>query len=213
MLIDDKEYISTRFGLKKWLALEDIKTEIFQATEDKDTFTDAILAYLSVAFDISAKDIEDVPWYDVAEEYAKINVLNNLNFQFPLLKEQPHKDKATWDYKGRTWYLWANILAGAYGWTLDYIAQLDPDDGIALLQEVLTDDQLDKEWQWGLSEIAYPYNESTKKSEFKPLPRPVWMQKELRKPIKAVRINASMLPVGIIYKPPSEVANESTKPS
>lgn len=77
-------------------------------------------------------------------------------------------------------------------------SELDPDDGVALLQEILTDDQLEKEWQWSLSEIAYPYNPDTKKSEFKNLPRPVWMQKEIRKPVKQIKIPASMLPVGIV---------------
>jgi len=211
--IGNAEYTATRVGLKKWLALEDKKSDIFQATEDKDTFTDAILAYLSVAFDVPTQELEEVPWYEIIDEYATSNVLNNINFQFPLLNEPSSKEKAIWDYAGRTWYLWANLLAKSYGWTLKYISELDPDDGIALLQEILTDDQLDKEWEWGMSEIAYPYNETTKKSEFKELSRPVWMQKKVRKLPTKVKINVSMLPVGIITYPPTEVMNAAPKPS
>ena len=210
MQLGDTEYTPTRSGLKKWLELEDIKAEIFDAAEDGYTFANGIIDYLSAALCISAIEFEEFAWYEVAEAYATINALNKLNFQFPLLKEQPNKTKPPWDYEGRSWYIWANLLAKAYGWELAYIANLDPDDGIALLQEILVDDQVEKEWQWGLSEIAYQYNETTKKSEFKELPRPVWMQKEIRKPIAQAKIPASMLPVGIVRHFKMDGSSETT---
>lgn len=208
VLIDGNEYEATRCGLKKWLALEDIKTELFQATGD--TFADKLLAYLSVAFDVNTDELENLAWYEIADAYIDVNSLNNLDFEFPLLREQIKKDVAPWEYNGRTWYLWANLFANAYGWKLDYIAELDPNDAIALLQEILVDDQIEKEWQWGLSEMAYPYDSNTKKSKYQPLPRPAWMQKELKQPPKKVKLPVSMLPMGVIYKSPTENADETT---
>ena len=198
MQLGDTDYTPTRSGLKKWLELENLKAKIFDAAGSSLEFAQGIINYLSVALCIPTEKLEEVAWYEIAEAYATINEINNLKFKFPLLKEPSSKEKYPWEYDGRSWYLWANILAKAYGWSLEYIAELDPDDGVALLQEILTDDQLEKEWQWSLSEIAYPYNPDTKKSEFKNLPRPVWMQKEIRKPVKQIKIPASMLPVGIV---------------
>jgi hypothetical protein len=213
VLIDGKEYTANTYGLKKWLALEDAKAELFKAIESKSNFATEMQICLSIAFDVPKDGLVDLPWHEVAEEFSIINELNKLEIQFPLLKEQPKKEQMPWEYEGRTWYLWANLLAKSYGWTLDYIAELPPTDAIALLQEVLTDDQLEKEWQWGMSEIAYQYNENTKKSEFKPLTRPVWMQKEIRKPVKMVRLPANMIPVGIIRHGDGSVSNEDTKPA
>ena len=114
------------------------------------------------------------------------------------------KKKPVWDYEGRTWYSWVHDLAHAYGWSMEYIAELDIDDASSLLQELIIDDQLEKEFYWMTSEIAYPYNESSKKSEFKPLDRPIWMRDEIRS-IKegkdqTVRILKEHLPVGNIIK-------------
>ena len=210
MQLGDKEYTPTRYRLKKWLELEDIKAKIFDAAEDGYTFANGIIDYLSAALCIPTIEFEKLPWYEVVEAYATINALNNLKYQFPLLKEQPNKTKAPWEYDGRSWYIWAHALAKEFGWSLEYIAELDPDDGIALLQEILVDDQLEKEWQWGLSEVAYPYNETTKKSEFKELPRPIWMQKEIRKPIAQAKIPASMLPVGVVRHFKMDGSSEAT---
>lgn len=210
MQLGDTEYTPTRSGLKKWLELENLKSKIFDAAGDSLGFAQGIINYLAVALCVSSTEIDEVAWYEAAEAYATINVLNNLNFQFPLLKESSHKEKYPWDYEGRSWYLWANVLAKAYGWSLEYIAELDPDDGVALLQEILTDDQLEKEWQWGLSEIAYPYNPDTKKSEFKEFARPVWMQKEIRKPVTHIRLPASMLPAGIVRHFKMDGSSETT---
>ena len=91
--------------------------------------------------------------------------------------------------------MWVNILAERYGWTFDTISNLDTDVALALIQEILTDKQLEKEFLWGMSEIAYPYNSQTKESKFSPLQRPYWM-KAAPQEIKMVRIRKSMLPVG-----------------
>jgi len=65
---------------------------------------------------------------------------------------------------------------------------------------MLVDDQLEKEWEWSLSELAYSYNSSTKKSEFKELPRPDWMDGKEIEEIKLIKIPKSMMPVGQVVR-------------
>jgi len=68
-------------------------------------------------------------------------------------------------------------------------------EAFAHIQEILTDRQLEQEFFYSLSEIAYPYNKATKKGEFKPMPRPYWMRPAVR-PTKTIRIKRNLLPVG-----------------
>jgi len=208
VLISATEYAVTRAGLRKWLELEDIKSRIFKATDNGDLLADAMLSYLSVAFDIPKQDIIDAPWYEVIEAYIEVDKVNQCK-EFPVLKGKEKHEEYSWDYDGRTWYVWANALAKNYGWSLEYIANLDPNDAIALMQEIYVDEQIDKEWTWGLSEMAYPYNSTLKKSEFKPLPRPSWMQKVYTVP--NVKIRKDFVPVGNVVRLGDW--NETAKPS
>jgi hypothetical protein len=117
--------------------------------------------------------------------------------KLPILTTKHTKEdkKLSWDYDGRTWNFYSHLLASNYGWTLEYIGKLGIDEVIAKIQEILTEEQLNKEFQWSMSEIAYPYNKSTKKSEFKPLKRPYWMLAEVTE-IKKIKILKSLLPIG-----------------
>jgi hypothetical protein len=88
-----------------------------------------------------------------------------------------------------------------YGWTLENTENLYFNDAIAYIQEILIDEQLDKEWQWSLSEIAYQYNDALKKSEFKPLPRPSWMVGMNKiEPPKVERLPVGMMPQGLVMR-------------
>ena len=78
---------------------------------------------------------------------------------------------------------------------MKYIGGMSIDSVIAYIQEILTEDQLEKEFKWSLSEIAYPYNKSTKKSEFKAMRRPYWMLADAPE-IKKIRMLKSLVPVG-----------------
>jgi hypothetical protein len=107
------------------------------------------------------------------------------------------KEDEPWDYEGRQWHLYSHILAKTYGWTLDYISQLQVHEAIAKIQEILTDEQLEHEFYYGLSEIAYPYDSSTKKSSFKPLDRPSWMRPKAKE-IPRFKIPKSIMPMGVV---------------
>jgi hypothetical protein len=111
------------------------------------------------------------------------------------------KEEESWDYEGRTWYLYAHMLASEFGWSLDEIAELDVDDAFALLQEILISSQLEKEWQWSMSDKSYGKDKNTGEWRYFNLPRPPWMEDKPKEP-KKIMIPKSLLPVGnvITYK-------------
>lgn len=179
---------------RTYLNLEESRQQL-KATETGE-FPDKLLAFLSVA---SVYPDPNEPWINTVFSFTKILNESQPDRKLPFVKDAPNKEDkpSAWDYEGRSWFYWANLFSKAYGWTLEYIAELETNDALALAQEILTEEQLDKEFAYGLSEVAYPYNSSTKKSSYKPLPRPYWM-KETTSDLKKHKFPKSMLPVGVI---------------
>lgn len=204
--LDGKSYVATRYKLREWLKLDAVREKLVDAidTKDIDGLSKSMCAFVSVASNVSVDILLSLPWYEIAEAFSMIEAENKLRLDFALLRTGKKKpDNPAWEYKGRTWYWWLHILSSHYGWTSEYIAELDIDDATGLLQEILTEEQLEREWQWSLTEIAYPYNENTKKSNFKPLDRPEWMMMaspEFMPKIPMVRIRKDMMPVGFIIR-------------
>jgi hypothetical protein len=176
------------------LELEAQKKKIQEATGSGE-FPDRVFAYLSVASTVN----EGEAWTDTVSTLLKCFREFAPNQDLPLIKDATgEKGKpSSWDYEGRGFWLWANVLCKAYGWTIEYVSDMDYNDAFTLLQEILTDEQLDKEFTYSLSEIAYPYNKSTKKNHFKPLPRPYWM-KAVVSEIKKVKFHKEFLPQGMV---------------
>ena len=142
---------------------------------------------------------EEIPWFQFLEIYSECIIVNSPSIDFPILHGAGgDKSKLPWEYTGRAWYYWFNLFARNYGWTENIIANLALDTAIGLYHEIEIDGQLNREWEWGLSEIAYPYNKGTKKSEYKPLARPTWMKPLVPKQLPVVRIRKDMMPVGNI---------------
>jgi hypothetical protein len=180
-------------GFRKWIDLENHKKSIAEAVEGSE-FPTEVIAYLSTAF--GDKGWEKKPWktpvYSMMEGFTKFNPK-----PLPLLEAPPNKKKVDWEYEGRTWSYFSHILADAYGWTLEYIGSMDVNEALGHIQEILTNDFLNQEFQHSLSELSYEYNKSTKKSYYKPLTRPYWMR-PASKPTQVVRIRRDMLPVGYV---------------
>lgn len=169
-------------------------------TEGDQDVGELILNYLSLASDMQEHE-KRLPWYSITEVFFSCMEINKISFQFPVLKQAPkQREEFAWDYAGRDWYYWLNTFASAYGWSVEQVEALDIDDAIGLLQEIELDDQFEKEWEHGLSEIAYPYDQSSKKQKFVPLKRPRWMNK-MPDVAKLVRkIPKKMIPVGLVIK-------------
>ena len=196
IVLGGKDYKVTRAKLRKWLQLEDIREKIARATDRKDRegFIASIYSYLSVALSVTV-DFSTLSWYEVVDAYADIVALHQPMFEFPFLNTANIDGKVSWDYEGRTWYAWSHILSKEYGWSLEYIAELNIDDAIAHLQEIATSDQMQKEWEWMLSEKSVTYDKKGK-GKFHDLSRPKWMEGEKKHPdAKKIPIKKSMLPV------------------
>jgi len=197
VVLGGKEYHADRAKLRRWLQLESIREQIARAAdrEDRSGFTTQFYSYLSVALSVD-DDFTQLPWFEVVEAYQNLVSLNSPKLDLPLLHATSSGDRIPWDYEGRVWYSWANLFGRAFGWSLEYISELDVDDAIALLQEIKADEQMDREWQWMLSEISYD-----KRGKHKELPRPHWMRgiiiPDNTKPTKILK---SMLPVGNVVR-------------
>lgn len=183
---------------KTWALLEDAKANLILAAEEyAHDLPEKVYAYLSV---VGITRCEKLPWdktvglfFRVAARYAPKII--------PLLDTGDDKRKPSkpvpWDYLGRTWFMYLHMFADRYGWDEKIIASLPLDTGMALLQEMLTNDQLEHEFIYSLSETAYLYDKSTKKNKLKPLERPVWMHPK-RPAVKKfkTKIPKKFLPIG-----------------
>lgn len=178
--------------LKEWLSLDEIQEQI-----SKNPSAKGIYDYLSKATGKGIDFWEKLSWYETVQAYSDISLLNKIDISLPMLevREVAPVKEIPWDYPGRSWYIWLHLFAKIYGWSAEYIAMLEIEDALALFQENETDRQLDREWQWQLTELAYPMNMTTKKSEFHPLPRPAWMKVKVGPP-KPVKISTRFMPVG-----------------
>lgn len=193
-------FLINRINLYKWIELEDIKEEISKTDEN---FPALVYKYLSKAFGFGGM-WNRLRWQHTAKALLLVNnIAAPKNKELPLLNSKPDlkskEVKAGWEYKKRTIHQWSHMLASQYGWSLEYIKNLSIDTALALIQEILAQDQLDKEFQWGLSEISYSYDVRTKKSKFNPLPRPDWMLPDADDiVIPTIKIRASHVPVGLV---------------
>jgi len=205
-----------RSGLRTWLTLEDTIAHISEAVgaKDIDGLVRSVCSYVSTALDISTEVVDSAPAADVISALEVCLAENKIRIEFPILSSSKKKSdiEPSWEYDGRAWYFWVNLLSSAYGWNMEYIAQIDPEDAIGLFQEISFDKHMEKEWEWGLSDIAYPYNPTTKKQEFKEYPRPEWMRdNKITAAPKQIKIRKDFLPVGNVISLQKNDKNTDTQ--
>lgn len=182
--------------LKKWLELETYKDKIVRATDGGD-LPKVLLKYLSVALGVSEKWFEYADWVKLVSVFY-LSLTKSPKVDLPILSPTDEKSpEEDWNYDGRTWHLYSHMLAKSYGWNLEYISCLRVEEALAKIEEILVAEQLEREFYYGLSEVAYSYDQQTKKSKFVPLPRPHWMRKRI-KPIQKFLIPKDMMPVGVV---------------
>ena len=188
-----------RLTLRDWSRLDDIRQKISSEAEMGRWQLIPNLIFESVL--LCGAEIEDPPWQEMAQLYVEAIQVNQPRIKFPIFNSKEKGSKKPWEYSGRTWYFWLNILASKYGWSAEQIAELDLDDAVGLYEEIVLDEQFEKEWEWGLSERAFVYNKSSKSSTFKALERPSWMSMHdpsEPKPVKMIKIPVKAMPVGNI---------------
>jgi hypothetical protein len=207
--IDEESYEIERPKFKLWLTLEKLRDRLLTAVDklESEAFCNAMFSYLST---VGINGIEDAPWYKVTSIFGEITSQSIPKVEMPFMSYPGDTKEVPWNYEGREWFGWATMIVQKTGWTLEYIAELEIEDGLALIQELLVSEQFEREWQWERSQWAYSYNERTKSSEHHELPRPAWMIKGLRKEgPKKIKIRKSMMPVGnVVRYKPEEMKNE-----
>lgn len=158
-----------------------------------------MISFLSTALNLSPNVFLQVPWWACIKAFNIVTTKNAPRIPLPLIVESDNKKlkEEGWNYKGRLWHMYSHLLAKSYGWTLEYVANLKIEEALAKVQEILTDEQLDREFIWASSEVAYPYDSRTQKSKFVPLTRPYWMRPIPILP-KKTKILKSLMPVGAV---------------
>ena len=195
-----------KLRFKKWITLEEQKNRVVKAVaESSDTFPQEMFTFLSTALSLPVQYFQDASWENIIQSFYKTVHLTQSQISLPILTPSNEKVKDDpWTYDNRLWHLYSHMLAKSYGWTLDYIANLSVQEVLPKVQEILTDDQLEKEFWWGLSEKSVSYDNHTQTAHFQPLPRPEWM-KQSHKHIEAPQIakvpeNLRPMGVGITYE-------------
>jgi hypothetical protein len=202
--VGGKDITIRRLLLRGWSELEELKQAMDDAISKKDfnEYFSKCVHFTEMA-SVQSVEWDKLPWWEFLTAYAEIVKLNVPTKNFPILTESKQgKDikKLPWEYPGRGWYFWLNLFASNYGWDEMPIAEMDIDTAIGLYQEIVMDEQFQREFQWGMSEIAYPYNTSTKTQNYKPLERPTWMLPLAPKHNPVVKMRKDMLPVGNIIR-------------
>ena len=139
--------------------------------------------------------LDGLAWYDIMTVFFQLRMLNIMHSDIPMIQMEAHKrrDPAPWDYPHRATIVWIHLLAANYGWSLTDIQNLWPEEVAMFVQEILTEEQLRREWDHSLSPVAHPRDKKGK-DLFQPLTRPAWMT---RKPRKQKLLRAG-LPKGTI---------------
>lgn len=183
---------------RRWIELEELKDKIIRAVgENSSEFPKHLVDFLSTALPFSSL-FNRLPWIYPMKAFVFLLKATSLDLDIPIAKGSGgNQRKDNWDYEGRTWHLYSHILADAYGWTLEYIANLPVLEALSKVQEILTEKQLDKEFDWMQSEVAYRYDKASKKSYLQKLNRPAWMRPHMET-IQRKKMPRYLIPVGAV---------------
>jgi hypothetical protein len=136
----------------------------------------------------------------------EISILNRIDVDFAILKfSDRNKDSLPepWEYPERMRHYWIHLLAYAYGWSKEEIENIWPEEAYAYLQEIMATEQHEREFVHSLSEVAYSYDQATKRSTYKPIPKPSWMVMRDPKSV-IVKLPRLLMPVGYVEYPEGE---------
>lgn len=189
-----------RFG--RWVRLEEQKNKILRAVEESsDEFPNHLFDFLSTALRFPSRYYRKAKWINIVKAFYLTVSHNSYKTQLALFeatKEKKKDDTMSWDYDERSLHLYSHLLAKEYSWKLEYIYNLKLSHALPLIQEILLDDQLEKEFQWTMSDRSSYYDDKSKTAKANPLPRPSWMQKHIdpQKELKVTKIPVGMMPSG-----------------
>lgn len=185
-----------RFGLH--IRLADLAQRIDAALRRRDATETARL--VGEYFERAGFVADGLSGLDQIAAYTQLARLNQMTWRAAMLRDTiDRRQPPPYDYAGRRWVWWAHKLASRYGWTVEEIFNLWPEEAVAYLQEILVSEYDERDEARSLSQFGYKHDQQAKKLYFRPLPRPAWMI-ENNIP-KTIRIHKSLIPYGV-YKPP-----------
>jgi len=203
-----QEYIVLRARLGTYLALQAAFGRIRKVgkTGDNGAICDAVLAYLCISVPgLDIASLMSAKWQDIIMAIVDIEELNKIDAEFAIFKVAGSANKlpVPWDHDDRARFYWVHLIADAYHWSKEEIENLWPEEAVAFIQEILADEQYEREFEHSLAEVAYSYDKATKKSKYVPLHRPPWMV--LRDPKTLItRMHRYLMPVGVVVYPGEE---------
>ena len=204
IILAGTEHNCTRFRLGNFLRLQSIQAEIDEAVKNDDTgkIAQGIFDYLKLCIpEFEFKDFCVLPWHEIIIAYSVLGLLNSVEHpeRFAILKHSIQRDHEHWHYPQRSYFSFVHILAYAYNWKLADIEDMLPDDGIAFIQEIVSQQQNERAFAHMLSTVSYSYDQTTKKQVYRKYEMPNWMMVgiEKRKTIAKERlVDPSLLPLG-----------------
>lgn len=208
LTLGGREYTATRVRLGQYLRLQAIVEALEEAVEGRDSgaINDAILKYLITAIPgLDRERLRPLPWFELLNAYHQVSTLNTIPeaTRFAILRrvEERKGRSIPWNYVGRSAIFWTHVIASAYHWSKGAIENLWPEEAIAFIQEIMVEDQLDREFLHSLSDVAYHYDKTTKKSRYKPLARPLFMIQGTQQKPRRILLHRRMLPIGNVIYP------------
>lgn len=196
-----REFTATRARLGLYLRLEIIRSRLLKETKAKGggEIADALFDYISLCVpELTREEFDASPWFEAINAFLTLATMNMIQDDFAILRHhRPSGPSAPWDYPERLRVSWIHLIADAYKWRLEEIENLFLEDAVAFAQEIEVSEQMRNEFLHSLSEVAYPYNEGTKKHHYKPLTRPLWMVMRDEESVKTM-IPKWALPAGKI---------------
>jgi hypothetical protein len=203
-----REWNISRARLGDFLRLQQARETLLEGvkSEDNREIVTGLYAFLRVLLtDLSEDEFYAAPWTEIGAAYILIENINLLphSDDYAIIRLAVRDgDKVAWNYPERVVMIWVHMLAKAYGWSRDEVFNLWPEEAIALVMEILADEQMDREFLHALSDVAYEYNKATKKSSYKPLQRPAWMVFGGRDgKVKKTKLRRDWLPQGAVIYP------------
>jgi hypothetical protein len=198
-----------RLRLGGYLALQKANEEIAEAAKDQHggrIASGIFNALVAGNINIDRKVFDKLPWYDILAAYAQVNTINVIpdKERFPILSGGGGEKQTPWHYPGRSGVQIIHLIANAYHWPRRDIENLWPEEAFAYIQEIIADEWERRSFDWSASPVAYPYDKSSKKNKFAPLPKPAWMaglSGELH-PNKLGRVPKEMIPQGNVIPSP-----------
>lgn len=142
-------------------------------------------------------DIGGASAVETLTAYWVLRTANGWQWALAFMKEtgKPKETPEPYDYPDRNWTWVVHKLASRYGWTRDYIFNLWPEEAAVYLQEIMISEHAESEERYRLSELAYKYDPSSKRSYYQPMAKPAWMLNyELPKPVRVLK---AYLPFGV----------------